>query len=514
LCPVPNYDSKRTGDFLMDRHEVTNKAYKRFVDSDGYSNPKYWRFPFVKDGRTLSWEEARPLFTDKTGRPGPATWEVGDYPDGKDDYPVSGVSWYEAAAYAEFVGKQLPTIYQWDRVAFTFGSPEIIPISNMGTNGTLPVGTSRSMNRFGVYDLAGNVREWCFNESSRGKSVDERFILGGGWNDAPYTFTDACAQHPIDRSETNGFRCIKSLGSGENGADLEEPIELPFRDFQREPTASGETFATFLRQYAYDKTELDAVVESVKEEEDWIKERVTFNAAYGNERMIAYLFLPKKGTPPYQTVVYFPGSPAIFVRSSESYAIPFLVTLEPGSRAFIPKSGRAIIYPIYKGTFERGGDLKSDYPDETHFYKEHVIMWAKDLSRSIDYLETRGDIDTDKLAYFGYSWGSTLGGIIPAVERRLKTSILLVGGLYFQRALPEVSPIHYLPRITIPVLMLNGRYDFYFPYETSQLPFFELLGTPKGNKKLFLYETSHNVPRTDLIRETLAWLDRYLGPVE
>ena len=252
----------------------------------------------------------------------------------------------------------------------------------------------------------------------------------------------------------------------------------------------------------------------MKEEEDWIKERVTFNAAYGNERMIAYLFLPKKGTPPYQTVVYFPGSPAIFVRSSESYAIPFLVTLEPGSRGFISKSGRAIIYPIYKGTFERGDDLKSDYPDETHFYKEHVIMWAKDLSRSIDYLETRDDIDTDKLAYFGYSWGSTLAGIIPAVEKRLKTSILLVGGLYFQRALPEVSPIHYLPRITIPVLMLNGRYDFYFPYETSQLPFFELLGTPKEDKKLFLYETSHNVPRTDLIRETLAWLDRYLGPVE
>ena len=48
-------------------------------------------------------------FVDSTGRPGPATWQGGDYPEGQDDYPVSGVSWYEAAAYAEFAHKSLPT---------------------------------------------------------------------------------------------------------------------------------------------------------------------------------------------------------------------------------------------------------------------------------------------------------------------------------------------------------------------------------------------------------------------
>jgi dienelactone hydrolase len=281
-----------------------------------------------------------------------------------------------------------------------------------------------------------------------------------------------------------------------------------------EQHVSKETFDVFLKQYEYDKTELDAVVEWVREEEEWIREKITFNAAYGNERVIAYLFLPKQGAPPYQTVVYFPGVAALYMRTSEDQAIPLNYTWGPGTRDFLQKSGRAVLYPIYKSTFERSDDFNADSPSNTHLYKEHVIMWVKDMIRSIDYLETRDDIDVDKIAYFGYSWGSTLGPIMAAVEKRIKTSVLLVGGIDFLRYLPEADVLHYLPRVTTPVLMLNGRYDFFYPYETSQLPFFELIGTPKENKKLFLAETSHIVPKTDVIRETLAWLDRYLGPVE
>jgi pimeloyl-ACP methyl ester carboxylesterase len=82
-----------------------------------------------------------------------------------------------------------------------------------------------------------------------------------------------------------------------------------------------------------------------------------------------------------------------------------------------------------------------------------------------------------------------------------------------QRSQPEVEPINFLPHITVPVLMLNGRYDHYVPVERSQLPFFRLLGAPPQHKRQVISESGHVVPRTQLIAEVLTWLDRYLGRV-
>jgi dienelactone hydrolase len=169
--------------------------------------------------------------------------------------------------------------------------------------------------------------------------------------------------------------------------------------------------------------------------------------------------------------------------------------------------------PIYKGTYERGDELDSDYPNETNFYKEHVLMWAKDLGRSIDYLETREDIDSDRLAYYGVSWGASLGNVMLAVEERFQAAVLYVAGLNFQKSQPEVDEIHFVTRVTLPVLMLNGRHDHFFPVETSQSPMFQLLGTPAEHKRHIIHEGGHYVPRAQLIRESLDWLDRYLGPV-
>jgi len=492
------------GDFLMDRFEVTNIEYKRFVDAGGYEDPQYWKYPFVDGIQELSWQQAMKLFTDKTSRPGPSEWEVGTYQQGKENFPVTGISWFEAAAYAEFIGKHLPTIYHWDRAALTWASSNVIPVSNIvNGKGPIPVGSTQSMTRFGIYDLAGNVREWCFNESSRGG----RFILGGGWDDPAYAFNDAFAQSPFDRSETNGFRCIKYLNGGEVQKNLKKMISMPFRDFYNESKVSDATFAYYLTQFDYDKTPLNAIIESEENPDDWIRQKIMFDAAYGDEKMMAYLFLPKNVQPPFQTIVYVPDSGAIQRRSSESLEVSLR------SRFFL-QSGRAFMFPIYKSTYERGDDLHSDYPEETNFWKEHVIMWGKDLSRSIDYLESRSDIDSNNLVYYGYSWGAAMASIYLATETRFKTAILVVAGLNFQKALSEVDELQYISRIKVPVLMLNGKYDFFFPYETSQLPFFELLGTPVEDKKLFLYDRGHSVPRTQLAKESLDWMDRYLDKVQ
>ncbi|HET7294671.1 MAG TPA: protein kinase [Vicinamibacteria bacterium] len=488
--------------FLMDRHEVSQREYKRFVDAGGYGDPKYWREPFVEGGRRLGWNEAMARFTDRTGRPGPATWEVGSYPEGGGDLPVAGVSFYEAAAYAAWAGKSLPTIFHWNRVAFTVASSRIVPLSNLASKAPVPVGTTKSMSRFGVSDLAGNVREWTWNESGSGGS---RFILGGGFSDPDYAFADSYAQPAFDRSPINGFRCIRPLEKDANEAALMRSVPLPSRDFRAEKAVPDAIFAQYLRQFHYDKTPLEAVVEEEKLTPSGARQKISFDAAYSGDRMIAYLFLPPAGKPPYQVVVYFPGSGALSTRSSAS--------LELGRVDFLARSGRAVIWPIYKGTYERGGEMRSDYPEETAFYKDHVVMWGKDLSRSIDYLETRPDIDVDSIAYYGVSWGGAMGAILPAVEKRIKANVLYVAGLNFQRALPEADAVNYVGRVTQPTLILNGELDFFFPVETSQRPLFELLGTPKEHKKRLVFPGGHSVPRVQQIKESLQWLDRYLGPV-
>jgi formylglycine-generating enzyme required for sulfatase activity/dienelactone hydrolase len=505
LVNLDHLGGQDLGDYLIDKHEVTNKEFKKFIDHGGYEKREYWKQPFKKKGKILSWEQAIAEFKDKTGRPGPATWEMSDYPEGRDDHPVGGISWYEAAAYAEFVGKSLPSIYHWDWAADPWMSDIYIPLGNFSNRDTWPIGTSRCVSFYGVHDMAGNVREWCWNENG-----DWRFILGGAWNDPSYMFNFADSQPPMDRSPGNGIRCIKYLGKADNQDALKAIAGVPFIDFLNKEPVSDEVYKIYLDMYAYDKKELRSRAESNDEsDKDWIKEKVSFDAAYGGERVSAYLFLPRTGKPPYQAVVYFPGSNVINMRSSDKNEY-----LSIGNFDFIMKSGRALLFPIYKSAYERGDGWGSTVPDETNSYRDHVIQWAKDLRRSVDYLESRSDIDSSKLAYYGFSWGGRLGGIMVAVEGRFKTAILDAAGFRFQKQKPEVDPFHFVSRVRIPVLMLNGRYDSFFPHETAQVPMFKLLGTPEKNKRHFIYDTGHGAPRDQLIKESLEWLDKYLGPVK
>jgi len=180
---------------------------------------------------------------------------------------------------------------------------------------------------------------------------------------------------------------------------------------------------------------------------------------------------------------------------------------------FLIRSGRAVLFPIYKSTYERGDALDSDYQSRTTFYRDHVLYWSKDLSRTIDYIQTRPDLDGNKLAYYGLSWGAALAPIMVAVEDRIKVVAMTGGGLEFQQTLPEVDPINFAPRVKVPVLIVNGKYDFFFPPDTSQKPLFRSLGTPAKDKRLVISESGHVPPPDLLMREIVDWLDRYLGPV-
>jgi serine/threonine protein kinase/cephalosporin-C deacetylase-like acetyl esterase len=492
-------------EFWIDRFEVTNAEYKKFVDQGGYKNKTYWKHEFNRNGSLLPWAEAMKLFVDSTGRPGPAAWRGGEYPTDEEDYPVTGISWFEAEAYAEFVGKSLPTIYHWTMAASPTDSSSLIPASNFSGKGPAQVGKYKGMSWCGAYDMAGNVKEWCSNEAV----PDKRYLMGGAWDEPTYMFNDADARSPFERSSKFGFRCAKYTLNHED-EEAKSPISLKLRNYGSEQPVSDQLFRAYKEIYSYDKTALNSHREVAQETNEWKMERITFDAAYSGERVIAFLFLPKNATPPFQTVVYFPGAGAVHMRSSGK-SVPLFID----DFGFIIQSGRALLFPIYKGTFERGAGNKPIYwPNTSSAYRDYVVEWAKDLGRSVDYLESRPDIDHGKLAYDGYSWGAAMGGLLPAVETRFKALVLVSPGFYLQDRLPEVDQVNFAPRVKVPVLMLNGRYDFIWPPTISQEPMFRLLGTPAEQKRRVVYDTGHDIPRNELMKETLGWLDRYLGPTK
>jgi len=176
-----------------------------------------------------------------------------------------------------------------------------------------------------------------------------------------------------------------------------------------------------------------------------------------------------------------------------------------------------VVYPVYQGTHERRGPRPLYFHSrctETHEYASYQRQIVQDLRRTLDYLETRSDLDSSRMAFDAWSWGGVVAPLALGVETRFKAAIVIAGGLRsFCRSLPEADELNFAPRVRIPVLMLHGRYDVQVPWETDGQPLYDLLGTPAPDKVLKMYDTDHFISRKDLIQESLAWLDKYLGPV-
>ncbi len=486
--------------FLIDRYEITNRQFKEFIDRGGYQKREYWKEGFVQGGRELSWEEAMPLFRDSTGRPGPSTWELGEYPQGRDEYPVNGVSWYEAAAFAEFAGKQLPTIYHWQQAARPGFFVAMAELGNFRGAGPERVGSYKGIGAFGTLDMAGNVREWCWNEVG-----GQRYIRGGAWDEPVYMFSSLDARPPWDRSAQNGIRCIRYDVSEEVG--LQRPVTRSIPDVSQEKPVPDEVFLLYRGLYAYDPTDLEAHVEGIDGENSyWRREKVSFAAAYGDERVLGYLYLPKHATAPYQTILY--ADPGMSTR------LPSPQPAQERMFDFLVKSGRAFLLPVLKGQYQRRHATSAAGPNEA---RDRLIMESKDFRRSIDYLVSRPDVDRDRLGVFGYSRGACLVPVLAAGEQRLKAAVLIHAGLSSSRPLPEADPLNFLPRFRLPTLMGNGRSDFMIPLETSQRPMFRLLGAPEKDKQQIFWDGGHGDIGANwktVVKETLDWFDRYLGPVK
>jgi eukaryotic-like serine/threonine-protein kinase len=485
-------------DYFIDRYEVSNADYRAFVTAGGYTNPAFWPHPIVADGDTLSFDEAMKRFVDRTGLPGPRDWTAQEPPHGQDDDPVSGVSWYEAEAYCAFRGKRLPSVFQWEKAArngrVTHGEGVVMPWgyaspeghysdrANFSGDGPVPVDAHPfGISPYGAYAMAGNVKEWTANPIGRGRAA-----TGGSWADPMYVFSEFGTFDPAYASSSLGFRCARVRATDARARRDQGTFAIDVGD--RTPTykpVDRRTFRTLLSYYRYDPVPPKAQVLDTVETPDWVRLRLSY-AGPDDERVLAYLWLPKAAPSPYQTLVYVPGA--------EVFAgVPVPEEAERWVGPLV-RSGRALFAVVMKGMTGRqwGPGYKSP-PTQSVRYRDQMVLQATELRLGLDYLQTRPDIDMNRLAYVGLSWGAGSHLVFSGIDRRFRAIVFIGGGIdeRLRPTLPAADPVNFAHYLEPPKLLVNGRHDEEHPWFTRGLPLWNLLQQPK---KLVLVEDAGHIP--------------------
>jgi len=205
--------------FYIDRYEVTNSQFYKFVKAGGYEEPKWWdpeALPFLAK------------FADTTGKPGPATWKDGKPLPGTDKLPVTGVCWFEARAFARWAGKRLPTEEEWEvaasydprtgkRFLYPWGNRWDPTAGNFTSSQPVAVGTrDRDRSPAGCFDMGGNAFEWTDSPYPSADEPKYRVVKGGSFGLSAETLmrfarnTKRKCPNPLYRSPNIGFRCAKS----------------------------------------------------------------------------------------------------------------------------------------------------------------------------------------------------------------------------------------------------------------------------------------------------------------
>jgi dienelactone hydrolase len=500
--------------FYVSKFEVTNKEYLEFVLAGGYTNPEYWEgLTFRDDTNLLSFDTAMSRFVDQSGRPGPSTWEFSNYAEGEAGLPVGGLSWYEAAAYARFRNLSLPTIYQWSR--FAHGPLEgIYPLSgfieknsNFSNKAIQPARSEIGLGPWGTYHTAGNIREWVWNETG-----EIGLIQGSSWKSYG-NYIAIQTEQRWNRSDVNGIRLVRNDPREPFDVAQLDPIDLVYDDpYTNRKPVSDDAYAAMRFQFtAPRRTPQEVTIERVVESDIWSVDE--HKLVYSPEETLTiYLFNPKNVSPPYQTILYGPSGRAIQPGKTNREAI----TDSLATFSYILRSGRAVLLPIWSGTYERA--RRPETEPEARFNQDRLFALAlhQDATSTLNYLESVEDYSSEKLGFLGYSFGAAwIGQLIMALDKRIETGVYVSGGIvHFRRLHPMMDIINYAPRVTQPILQLNGIYDHLFPYEQSAKRHFELLGTPDDQKKFISYNAGHiGFPENQLVHEVTDWLDEQLGPI-
>jgi formylglycine-generating enzyme required for sulfatase activity len=500
--------------FAIARDEVTNAAYQVFVDSGGYQESGYWKgLEIEQNGELIPVDQTLEQFVDQTGVAGPAGWSLGRFPEGEGSVPVTGISWYEAVAFARFRGLTLPTSHHW--AMYSLGpqegeahlGPAISSVSNYDRQSVLPVSDSRGLGPWGTNDTGGNVREWVWNRAS-----GQHLAMGGSWSDYRTDIGNATVVDAMSRNEFTGMRLMQLLGDAQIEPELLSPIELIPVELSNRIPVSDEAFEVMRYQFSgTSRTPNQIEVTEIETSDSWILE--THNLIYEDDsRFRIFVMRPRVKLPLYQAVVYAPhgggfspGRKVEHVRGIIGHAEKAVLT------------GRWVLMPEWYKSFDRfvPYEMTKDHEVMVKRARLRTKAWFQDSVDTLNYINILENIDKGKIAFISESYGSSVfGPKLLALQPRYKAAILLTAGLHDGAIEPWNDNVNYLPRITQPVLMMNGRFDPVFSHETSQLPFFNLLGTPPEHKRHVLYDDGHfRIPENLASREIARWLDQYLGPV-
>lgn len=224
--------------FYLDRCAVTNRQYALFVEAGGYDAYELWLPEVIP---------AIPSLVDRSGHPGPRHWQGGTFPAGDDERPVVGINWYEAAAYARWVGKRLPTDAEWQKAGscpvmvapgqmvdrrFPWGDAVDRSRANIwgsDAGGIVAVNHYAEKSIGGLQQLVGNIWEWVaddFGLEERGPRnsivlpTPMKAIRGGAFDtyfDSQATCQFQSGENPMARRHNIGFRLALSV------RDLEMP---------------------------------------------------------------------------------------------------------------------------------------------------------------------------------------------------------------------------------------------------------------------------------------------------
>ncbi len=494
--------------FSISKYEVSNEQYQKFVDDGGYDNPKYWDFPMNIGGIIHDFNSTTKKFVGKYGKSGPANWSYGKYPNGLENHPVTGINWFEARAYANYMGLDIPNVFQWLYASGAGVSgiydAKVLNNSNFNSNQMRDVFDQRGSNEE-INNIAGNVKEWLTNPF--GENNIEYSILGGSFLEPSYYYKNYSSLPPFDRSIGNGLRLINNLKKNRDESIDNKIIPDYYRDITKEPDVSDDVFELFKSQFDYKDYPLDTKIEiSDSFQEGYTLETFSMDAPYkSKEKLHGYIIYSNQYKDKYDPVIIFPSASAIVRKTDESLTDNLLKNFK-----YLIDEGYAIIHPIYFNTYSRERIFNSWVPDESEEYKEMIIKMGMDYKRSLDYIETRNDFNFKNLSYYGYSLGSRYANYLLAIDLRVKSAFICSGGLRMQKPKKEIDEHYYLRRVKTPIFHIVGKLDGTLGYEDIFIPWKKLVGTNNENLiTLELEGTGHGIPRDTIIKYHQSWIEKY-----